>query len=126
MIRQWCVGAPSVICQRFNNQTLTDYRPINCSRWVPAISRSTDSRLTYGQAPWSILDRSVSTTMSVDIPCKTGDPTIVNLRDCSRGFHFCAIFCIANVIAPAERCSISRLVVQFQSGRSVWWLWRPS
>ena len=36
--------------------------------------------------------------MSVDTPCKTEDPTIVNLRDCSQGFHFCAIFHVANVM----------------------------
>ena len=53
--------------------------------------------------------------MSVDTPCKTGDPTIANLRDCSRGFHFCGIFHVANVMALADRCSISRLAVQFQS-----------
>ena len=39
---------------------------------------------------------------------KTEDPTIVNLRDCSRGFHFCAIFHFANVMPLADRCSISR------------------
>ena len=65
----------------------------------------TDSRLTYGP-----------TTLSVDTPCKTEDPTIVNLRDCNRGFHFSAIFHIANVMPLADRCSISRLTVQFQSG----------
>ena len=54
--------------------------------------------------------------MSVDTSCKTEDPTIVDLRDCSRGFHFCAIFHIANVMPLADRCSISRLAVQFQSG----------
>ena len=54
--------------------------------------------------------------MSVDTLCKTEDPTIVDLRDCSRGFHFCAIFHIANVMPLADRCSISRLAVQFQSG----------
>ena len=32
MIRQWCVGAPSVICESCNNQTSKDYRPINCDR----------------------------------------------------------------------------------------------
>ena len=51
--------------------------------------------------------------MSVDAPYKTEDPTIVNLRDCSRGFHFRAIF---HVMAPVDRCSISSLVVQFQFG----------
>ena len=51
--------------------------------------------------------------MSVDTPCKTEDPTIVDLRDCSRGFHFCAIFHIANVMPLADRCSISRLGVEF-------------
>ena len=40
--------------------------------------------------------------------CKREDPTIVNLCDCSRGFHFCAIFHIANVMPRADRCSISR------------------
>ena len=54
--------------------------------------------------------------MSVDTPCKAEDPTIVKLRDCRRGFHFCAIFHIANVMPLADRCSISRLAVQFQSG----------
>ena len=54
--------------------------------------------------------------MSVDTPCKTEDPTIVDLRDCSRGFLFCAIFHIANVMPLADYCSISRLAVQFQSG----------
>ena len=39
---------------------------------------------------------------------------IVNLYDCRRGFHFCTIFLIANVMPPAHRCSISRLAVQFQ------------
>ena len=58
----------------------------------------------------------VSTAMSVDTPCKTEDPTIVDLRDCSRGFNFCAIFHIANVMPLADRCSMSRLAVQFQSG----------
>ena len=58
----------------------------------------------------------VSTTMSVETPSKTEEPTIVNLRDCSRGFHFCAIFHIANVMPLADRCSISRLAVEFQSG----------
>ena len=54
--------------------------------------------------------------LSVDTPCKTEDPTVVNLRDCSRGFHFCAIFHITNVMPLADRCSISRLAVHFQSG----------
>ena len=45
--------------------------------------------------------------------CKTEDPTIVNLRDCSRGFHFCAIFHIANVMPLADRCSISRFSLVF-------------
>ena len=54
--------------------------------------------------------------LSVDTPCKTEDPTVANLRDCSRGFHFCAIFPIANVMPLADRCSISRLAAQFQSG----------
>ena len=58
----------------------------------------------------------VSTVMSVDTPCKTEDPTIVDLRDCRRGFHFRAIFHIANVMPLADHCSISRLAVQFQSG----------
>ena len=53
--------------------------------------------------------------MSVETPCNTEDPTIANLRDCSRGFHFCAIFHVANVMALADLCSISRLAVQFQS-----------
>ena len=44
--------------------------------------------------------------------CKTEDPTIVNLRDCSRGFHFCAIFHIAKVMPLADRCSISPLPVK--------------
>ena len=48
--------------------------------------------------------------------CKTEDPTIVNLRDCSRGFYFCATLHIANVMPLADRCSISRLAVHFQSG----------
>ena len=55
---------------------------------------------------------------------KTEDPTIVNLRDCSGGFHFCAIFHITNVIPLGDRCSMSHLVVQFPSG--LWWFWRPS
>ena len=41
---------------------------------------------------------------------KTEDPTIINLRDCSRGFHFCAIFHIADVMPLPDRCSILRLV----------------
>ena len=45
--------------------------------------------------------------------CKTEDATIVNLRDCSRGFHFCAIFHIANVMPLADRCSISRFSLVF-------------
>ena len=52
--------------------------------------------------------------MSVDTPCKIEDPTIANLRDCSRGFHFCAIFHVANVVALADRCPTSRLAVQIQ------------
>ena len=47
---------------------------------------------------------------------RTEEPTIINLRDCRRGFHFRAIFYIANVMPPADRCSISRLAVQFQFG----------
>ena len=54
--------------------------------------------------------------MSVDTPCKTEDPTNVNLHDCRRGFHVCAIFHIANVVPLADRCSISHMAVQFQSG----------
>ena len=54
--------------------------------------------------------------MSVDAPYRTEDPTIVNLRDCSRGFHFRVIFHIASVMPPADHCSISRLAVQFQFG----------
>ena len=53
--------------------------------------------------------------MSVDTPCKTEDTTIANVRDCSRGFHFCAIFHVANVMPLADRSSISRLAVHFQS-----------
>ena len=45
--------------------------------------------------------------------CKTEDPSIVNLRDCSRGFHFCVIFHIADVMPLADRCSISRFSVVF-------------
>ena len=45
--------------------------------------------------------------------CKTEDPTIVNLRNCSRGFHFCAIFHIANVMPLADCCSVSRLSLFF-------------
>ena len=59
MIRQWCVDALSVIHWRSNNQTSIDYRLINCNRWVSTIYRSTDSRLTYGPTPWSILDRGI-------------------------------------------------------------------
>ena len=44
---------------------------------------------------------------------KTEDPTIVNLRECSRGFHFCAIFHFANVMPLVDRCSISRFSVVF-------------
>ena len=51
--------------------------------------------------------------MSVDTRCKTKDPTVVKLRDCGRGFHFCAIFCIANVMPLADRCSISRFNLVF-------------
>ena len=54
--------------------------------------------------------------MSVDAPYKTEDPTIVKLRDCSRGFRFRAIFHVANVMPPVDRCSISRLAFQFQFG----------
>ena len=36
--------------------------------------------------------------MSVDTPYRAEDPTIVNLRDCRRGFHFRAMFHIANVM----------------------------
>ena len=56
--------------------------------------------------------------MSVDTPYSTEYQTIVNLRDCRRCFHFRAIFHIANVMPPADPCSISRLAVQF------WWFWR--
>ena len=104
MIRQWCVGAPSVICRRCNNQTSIDYRPIDCSRWVSAI---------YIGLPivgWH-MDRHLGRYSS-----KTEDPTIINLCDCSRGFHFCAIFHIADVMPLPDRCSISRLAVQFLSG----------
>ena len=58
--------------------------------------------------------------MSVDTPYSTEYPTIVKFRDCRRCFHFRAIFHIAIVMPPADRCSISRLAVQF------WWFWRPS
>ena len=54
--------------------------------------------------------------MSVDTPCKTEGPNVVDLRDCSQGFDFCAIFHISNVMPLADRCSISRLSVEFQSG----------
>ena len=57
----------------------------------------------------------VSTARSVDTPCKTEDRIIVDLRDYSRGFHFYAIFHIANVMPLADHCSISRLAVKFQS-----------
>ena len=57
----------------------------------------------------------VSTAMSVDTSCKTEDPTIVDLRVCSRGFHFCAIFHIAKVMPLADLCSISRLAVELHS-----------
>ena len=59
-----------------------------------------------------------SNAMSVDTPYSTEYPTIVNLRDCRRCFHFRAIFHIANVMPPADPCSISRLAVQFR------WFWR--
>ena len=58
--------------------------------------------------------------MSVDTSYRTEDPTILNLRECRGIFHVRAIFHIANVMPPADRCSISRLPVQF------WWFWRPS
>ena len=45
--------------------------------------------------------------------CKTEDPSIVNLRDCSRGFHFCAIFHFAYLMPLVDRCSISRFSVVF-------------
>ena len=45
--------------------------------------------------------------------CKTEDPTIVNLRDCSRGFQFSAIFHIANAMPLADGCSISRFSLVF-------------
>ena len=45
--------------------------------------------------------------------CNREDPTIVNLHDCSRGFHFCAIFHTANVIPLGDRCSISRFSLLF-------------
>ena len=57
--------------------------------------------------------------MSVDTPYSTEYPTIVKFRDCRRCFHFRAIFHIAIVMPPADRCSISRLAFQF------WWFWRP-
>ena len=44
---------------------------------------------------------------------KREDPTIVNQRDCSRGFQFCAIFHIANVMPLVDRCSISRCSLVF-------------
>ena len=53
--------------------------------------------------------------MSVDTPCEREDPSIVNLGNCSGGFHFCAVFHIANVMPLGDRCSISRLAVQFRS-----------
>ena len=51
----------------------------------------------------------VSTAKSVDVPYKTEDPTIVNLRDFRRGFNFPAIFHITNGMPP-------QTAVQFQSG----------
>ena len=56
--------------------------------------------------------------MSVDTPYRTEYPTIANLRDCRRCFHFPAIFHIANVMPPADPCCISRVAVQFR------WFWR--
>ena len=54
--------------------------------------------------------------MSVDTPYRAEDPNIVNLRDRRRGFHFRAMFHIANVMPLGDRCFISRLAVKFQSG----------
>ena len=112
MIRQWCVGAPLVVCRPCNNQTSIDYRPIDCSRWMSAIYIG--QPIVGWHMDW-YLGRYSS---------KTEDPTIINLRDCSRGFHFCAIFHIADVLPLPDRCSVSRLAVQFPW--SFWWFWRPS
>ena len=91
-----------------------DYRPINCSCWRSPKCRSIDSRLTYGPTPWSILDRGIDLYVDGHPLHRTEDPTIVKLRDRRRGFHFRAIFHIANVMHPADRCSISQLAIQFQ------------
>ena len=54
--------------------------------------------------------------------CETEDPTILNrLRDCSRGFHLCAIFHIGDVMPLADRCS--RLAVHFSP--VFWCFWGP-
>ena len=52
---------------------------------------------------------------------ETEDPTILNLRDSSRGFHLCAIFHIGDVMPLADRCS--RLAVHFSL--IFWCFWRP-
>ena len=51
--------------------------------------------------------------MSMDTPYRAEDPTIVNLRDRRRGFHFRAMFHIANVMPLADRCFNSRLLIPY-------------
>ena len=83
---------------------------------MPIDSRWTDqsSLILDIETETSILDRGIDSYVGGHPWYRREDPTIVNVRARRRGFRSRAIFHIANVMPPADCCSISQLAVQFQ------------